>query len=52
MQNSFYPQAIDVVQKAIEADNAQEYEKAYALYKKAIEYFVTGLKYEQNPSGE
>lgn len=29
-------------------DKLGEYEKAYGLYKRALEYFVTGLKYEQN----
>lgn len=49
MDNTFIPKAIDTVKDAIEADNSQEYETALALYKKALEYFVTGLKYETNP---
>jgi vacuolar protein-sorting-associated protein 4 len=31
-----------------QADNASEYEKAYSQYKKALEYFMTGLKHEKN----
>ena len=51
MQNQFIPQAVEIVKQAIEADNAGEYEKALPLYKRALEYFMTGLKYEQNPAG-
>ena len=51
MQNQFIPQAVEVVRQAIEADNAGEYERALPLYKRALEYFITGLKYEQNPAG-
>lgn len=50
MNNSFIPQAVEIVQKAIEADNNQDYETALQLYKRSLEYFMTGLKYEQNPS--
>mmetsp|Transcript_11452 Transcript_11452/g.32876 ORF Transcript_11452/g.32876 Transcript_11452/m.32876 type:complete len:163 (+) Transcript_11452:136-624(+) len=48
MENSFIPQAIDIVTKAIEADNASEYEKALNLYRDALSRFTTGLKYEKN----
>ncbi|KAG5189293.1 katanin like protein [Tribonema minus] len=50
MDNSFLPKAISTVTEAIAADNAQEYEQALALYRKALEYFMTGLKYEKNPA--
>lgn len=49
-ENKFIPQAIDIVKSAIEADNAHEYEKAYGLYKKSLEHFMIGVKYEKNPS--
>lgn len=49
MENSFIPKAIDTVKDAIAADTAQEYEIALGLYKKSLEYFMTGLKYEPNP---
>lgn len=51
MENSFIPKAIDTVKDAIAADTAQEYEIALGLYKKSLEYFMTGLKYEPNPVG-
>ena len=38
------------MKSAIEADNAREYEKAYGLYKKSLEHFMIGVKYEKNPS--
>ena len=50
MSNNFITQGVEVVQKAIEADNGQDYEQALVLYKRALEFFITGLKYEQNPS--
>ena len=48
MENSFIPQAIEIVGKAIEADNAGEYEKALGLYRDALGRFTMGLKYEKN----
>lgn len=48
MENTFVQQAIDVVGKAIEADNAGEYEKALSLYRDALQRFTLGLKYEKN----
>lgn len=51
MDNSFIPKAIDMVKDAIAADTNQEYEIALGLYKKSLEYFMTGLKYESNPVG-
>jgi vacuolar protein-sorting-associated protein 4 len=48
MENSFIPQAIEIVSKAIEADNAGEYEKSLSLYRDALGRFTMGLKYEKN----
>ncbi|KAL3943600.1 MAG: hypothetical protein SGBAC_002344 [Bacillariaceae sp.] len=48
MDNNFIPQAIEIVTKAIEADNAGEYEKALSLYRDALGRFTMGLKYEKN----
>jgi vacuolar protein-sorting-associated protein 4 len=31
-------------------DNEQQYEEAYNQYKKALDYFMTGLKHEKNQS--
>ena len=50
MSNEFIPKGIDIVKQAIEADNKGEYEAALGLYKKSLEYFMTGLKYEKNPT--
>lgn len=49
MDSQFIPKAIDMVKDAIAADNNQDYETALGLYKKSLEYFMTGLKYEPNP---
>ena len=35
---------------AINADKEGDYEKAYNLYRQALEYFMTSLKYENNPA--
>jgi len=48
MDNSFIPQAIGIVSKAIEADNGGEYENALSLYRDALGRFTMGLKYEKN----
>jgi len=48
MENSFIPDAIEIVSKAIAADNENEYEKALALYRDALARFTMGLKYEKN----
>ncbi len=50
MNNNFAPQAVEIVRQAIEADNAQDYNKAVSLYNHAIEYFIKAIKYEQNPT--
>ncbi|KAK9866366.1 hypothetical protein WJX84_002817 [Apatococcus fuscideae] len=48
MYSNFKEKAIDFVKQAVEEDNAQNYQKAFELYKTAIEYFCTHLKYEKN----
>ena len=50
MQNTFTPQAVEIVKQAIDFDNLGEYEKALPLYRRSLEFFMTGLKYEQNPA--
>mmetsp|Transcript_82686 Transcript_82686/g.145927 ORF Transcript_82686/g.145927 Transcript_82686/m.145927 type:complete len:451 (+) Transcript_82686:425-1777(+) len=50
MDNKFIPQAIEIVKQAIEADNAKDYEKAYTLYKRALEHFMVGIKWNKNPA--
>lgn len=48
MENKFIPDAIELVSKAITADNDGEYEKALSLYRDALGRFTMGLKYEKN----
>jgi vacuolar protein-sorting-associated protein 4 len=50
MENKFIPDAIDIVSKAINADNEGEYEQALNLYRDALGRFTLGLKYEKNES--
>jgi vacuolar protein-sorting-associated protein 4 len=50
MENQFIPHAVEIVKQAIAADNAGEYEKALALYRRSLESFMCGLKYEKNPA--
>lgn len=45
----FLQKAIDIVQKAIEADTAGRYEEAYKQYFNGLEYFLMAIKYEKNP---
>ncbi|KAI6877202.1 Vacuolar protein sorting-associated protein [Hortaea werneckii] len=48
----FLGRAIDVVKKAIEADTAGEYEKAYQQYYQSLELFMLALKWEKNPKSK
>ncbi|CAE7281442.1 VPS4 [Symbiodinium microadriaticum] len=50
MNNQFITQAVEIVTQAITADNEGEYDKALTLYRKSLDYFMTGLKYEKNPA--
>jgi len=50
MENNLIPEAIEIVSKAIEADNNNEYEKAMSLYRDALARFTMALKYEKNES--
>jgi vacuolar protein-sorting-associated protein 4 len=43
-------QGIDIVAKAIEADQAEDHAKALGLYRDALSRLTTGLKYETNPA--
>ncbi|CDR41937.1 CYFA0S08e01794g1_1 [Cyberlindnera fabianii] len=45
----FLNKGIDLVQKAIEADNATRYEEAYQLYYNGLDYLMLAIKYEKNP---
>ena len=48
--NSFVDQGIAMVQKAIEADQAQDYDNALNLYRDALQRLTLGIKYENNPA--
>ena len=50
MSNSFLEKGIQIVTKAIQHDNAGEYEEAYKEYKKSLEYMINAIKFEKNPS--
>ena len=45
---NFLGKAIEIVQKATEADREKNYEEAFRLYQSSLQYFVTALKYEKN----
>ena len=49
MENNFIDQAIELVQKAVEADNQEDFDKALPLYRDALDRFTLALKYEKNP---
>lgn len=48
--NTFIQDGVKIVTEAIKADNESQYEQALMLYKKALEHFMMGLKYEKNPA--
>lgn len=50
MSSNFTQQGVEIVSQAIDADNKQDYETALQLYKRALDNFLTALKYETNPS--
>jgi len=50
MQNNFIPDAIEIVSRAITADNEGDYDKALSLYRESLSRFTIGLKYEKNES--
>eukprot|EP00126_Sphaerothecum_destruens_P000759 Sdes_comp10983_c0_seq1m2621 len=45
---NFLQKAIELVTKATEEDQAQNYPEALKLYEHALQYFMTALKYEKN----
>jgi vacuolar protein-sorting-associated protein 4 len=50
--HTFLDRAIEIVRRAVDADYAAEYEKAYADYYTALELFMLAIKYEANPSAK
>mmetsp|Transcript_34224 Transcript_34224/g.87533 ORF Transcript_34224/g.87533 Transcript_34224/m.87533 type:complete len:437 (-) Transcript_34224:186-1496(-) len=49
MYSDFKGKAIEFVKLAVEEDQAENYEKAYELYCKALDHFGAHLKYDKNP---
>ena len=49
MYSNFKEQGIEYAKQAVAEDTAGNYEKAFQLYKNAVEYLNTHLKYEKNP---
>lgn len=49
MYSNFKDKAIEYVKEAVQEDQNNNYDKAFELYKIALEYFSTHLKYEKNP---
>jgi len=45
---NFFPKGVELVQQAIQNDEANKYDAALPLYIQAVEYFLTGLKYSKN----
>lgn len=52
MDNSIINKAIGIVTEAITADNNGDHQAAYDLYTRALEHFMTGLKYEKNEAAK
>lgn len=48
----FLSKALEIVRKAIEADNASKYEEAHELYVNGLDYFIKAIKYEKNPKSK
>lgn len=48
MSGDFLTKGIDLVQKAIEADNSTNYQEAYKLYHNGLDYLMLAIKYEKN----
>lgn len=48
----FVSKGIELIQKAIEADNATRYDEAYPLYYNGLDYLLLAIKYEKNPQSK
>ncbi len=48
MTTNFVAKGTEIIKKAVQKDNAEEYEAALSLYSQGIQYLMTGLKYEKN----
>eukprot|EP00162_Nutomonas_longa_P004107 comp14884_c0_seq1/m.21911 comp14884_c0_seq1/g.21911 ORF comp14884_c0_seq1/g.21911 comp14884_c0_seq1/m.21911 type:complete len:446 (+) comp14884_c0_seq1:3-1340(+) len=50
--NSFLSNAIELIKQATVEDAKENYETAYKLYQRGLEYFLTALKYEKNETSK
>jgi vacuolar protein-sorting-associated protein 4 len=48
VDNNMIPKAMELVRDAVKADNEDRLEEALENYKRALNYFLTGLKYMKN----
>lgn len=48
--NQFVTRGVEIVKQAVIADNNDELPQALKLYRQALEYFMTGMKHEKNPT--
>lgn len=48
MDNDFIPKGMEIIKKAVLADNDDKLEEALSLYKQGLGYFMTGIKYMKN----
>ncbi|ETW87752.1 AAA+-type ATPase [Heterobasidion irregulare TC 32-1] len=48
MSGTNIDRAVELVQRAIDEDQKQNYPEAYRQYQNALDYFMLGLKYEKN----
>eukprot|EP00696_Hemimastix_kukwesjijk_P010699 gnl/Hemi2/23450_TR7860_c0_g8_i1.p1 gnl/Hemi2/23450_TR7860_c0_g8~~gnl/Hemi2/23450_TR7860_c0_g8_i1.p1 ORF type:complete len:445 (-),score=46.59 gnl/Hemi2/23450_TR7860_c0_g8_i1:73-1407(-) len=48
MDNNFLNQGVQIMTQAVDEDNKQNYEEAYKLYIRGVEFLMTALKYEKN----
>lgn len=52
VDNTFIPKGMEIVRAAVDADNADELEKALSLYRQGLGWFMTGLKYMRNEASK
>lgn len=48
MSSDFVSKGITIIKEAVQHDNDDQLDEALSLYKRGLEYLITGLKYEKN----
>lgn len=46
---NFIAKGIDIIKEAVVKDNNEQFEEAFSLYQRGLNYLTTALKYEGNP---